>query len=77
VQVKCATCKYFVLIDHPSVNDGDSDEGLYGLCDWSYKNLPYSLRYASRERTGVYSETLIECSQHRTKEKSNANISTV
>lgn len=45
----CQDCKWF---DTEYAPDDDPEEAL-GLCQWPAENLPWSLRWANRERTAV------------------------
>lgn len=55
----CRTCKYFRV---PEWVFETTDEDFLGDCEWPTENLPYSLRYANRERTMVEPTDGAECS---------------
>lgn len=49
MEQKCRDCRWSVIYA-----DDDVPEDILYDCTWPSKFLPYSLRYGSSERTGVY-----------------------
>lgn len=61
---QCGTCKFFALHDFDVENDPDA----MGECTWKVLTLPYSMRYANRERTPVYVDDGKSCPAYEAKE---------
>jgi len=57
---QCATCKHFSLIEFYEPDDPEA----MGDCCWNVATLPYSLRYANRERVAVHVYDGITCQQY-------------
>lgn len=58
----CGTCKYFQVAEYEP--DEPTEEAKYGACTWdTFFPLPESLRYGTREKTGMYEDEGKTCQQ--------------
>jgi hypothetical protein len=55
----CGTCRWF---DADPLRLGFVEEDDLGSCEWPASNLPYSLRWANRERVSVARTDGVDCS---------------
>jgi hypothetical protein len=57
----CGTCRYFDA-DPLGLGSAVLEEDDVGSCEWPASQLPYSLRWANRERVGVQAHEGTDCS---------------
>jgi hypothetical protein len=68
----CSTCELFDPDYYGDFVDDTDDRGVLGECEWSSEDLPWSLRYGSRERVAVYAREGDTCCGWKEKSKSKA-----